>query len=337
VIDYKDCERIDLDASLCMDIILAEFIQYIKLCRLKKHSPKIDTIKPINYEKDHIKKILFSIGAFKSIKNVSINYPDIIPYPLTTADSSSSYAPARREIDITNMVDYVLKCMKKMNKTLTVDAEKNLFDVIGEVLINAEEHSTEKKRYSIGYFQDTNENGEHVGIFNLVILNFGQTIYEKFKDPDCPNLKVVSQMRDLSQSFTQRRLFSKAEFEEETLWTLYSLQQGVTSKAEWKRGHGSIAFIESFFSLKGSQEVDNKSHLSIFSGKTRITFDGTHRIKEVKKPGAVKPFKMMTFNELGDIEDKPDKNFVIFAENYFPGTIISAKIYIKEDNLEKNG
>jgi hypothetical protein len=43
---------------------------------------------------------------------------------------------------------------------------------------------------------------------------------------------------------------------------------------------------------------------------------------------------MMTFNAEGDIENKPDKKFVIFANNYFPGTIISAKICIKEFNTE---
>ena len=44
---------------------------------------------------------------------------------------------------------------------------------------------------------------------------------------------------------------------------------------------------------------------------------------------------MMTFNDTGEIENKPDKKFVTFAENYFPGTIISAKICIKEINTEE--
>jgi len=43
----------------------------------------------------------------------------------------------------------------------------------------------------------------------------------------------------------------------------------------------------------------------------------------------------MTFNENGDIENIPDKKFVTFAENYFPGTIITAKISIKENITEK--
>lgn len=141
-------------------------------------------------------------------------------------------------------------------------------------------------------------------------------------------------MKSLSDKFTKKGFFMKAEFEEETLWTLYALQEGVTSKAEWKRGNGSIRFIDSFFSLKGDNNRDNMSYLSIMSGNTRIIFDGTYRLIEKVKGKDGHSFKMMTFNELGDIEDKPDKKFVTFAQNYFPGTLISAHICIKEMNSE---
>ncbi len=40
-------------------------------------------------------------------------------------------------------------------------------------------------------------------------------------------------------------------------------------------------------------------------------------------------FKMMTFNKNGDIKQKPDKKYVNFAKNYFPGTIISANEWKK--------
>ncbi len=332
--DYQNCKRIDVDASVCMDILLREFIRYYKSCKARGYPVKIVTIIPINYAEPHIEKILFSIGAYSTVKGISINFPDILPYHLCIADNKHPNAPAIREVDITKMVDYVLQSMKKMNKTLTPDAEDNLFKVIGEVLINAEEHSSGRTRYSIGYFQDKNENGEHLGIFNLVILNFGQTIYEKFKSPDCPNKEVVKQMKSLSKAYTERHIFKKAEFEEETLWTLYSLQEGVTSKADWKRGNGSIRFIESFFELKGGQTKDNLSYLSIVSGNTRITFDGTYRTKELIKGKSQKPYKMMTFNDTGNISEKPDRKYVNFADSYFPGTIISAKIYIKEANTE---
>lgn len=61
---------------------------------------------------------------------------------------------------------------------------KDLGYVVGETLINAEEHSSLRYRYLIGYFEECTEDNRHFGMLNLVILNFGQTIYEKFKYPD---------------------------------------------------------------------------------------------------------------------------------------------------------
>jgi hypothetical protein len=80
---------------------------------------------------------------------------------------------------------------------------------------------------------------------------------------------------------------------------------------------------------------DNISYLSIVSGNTRITFDGTYRLIDKFKGKNNRKFKMMTFNRNGDIKQKPDKKYVSFVKNYFPGTIISAKICIKETNSEQ--
>jgi hypothetical protein len=334
IIDYKNCTKIDLDASVCMDIILAEFIKYFYRCRKTGYEVNIEQILPINFGSPHVSKILFSIGAFSNLKKVKIEFKDIITYPLSIGKIRSTRSSKVREIHITELVAYVIKSMQKMNRVLTPEAEDNLFKVIGEVLINAEEHSTLEKRYSIGYFQDSHDDNGHIGIFNLVILNFGTTIYEKFKDPECPNQKVVEEMKALSEKYTKGGFFSKAEFDEQALWTLYALQEEVTSKADWKRGNGSIRFIESFFNLKGEPQMDNFSYLSIVSGNARITFDGTYNLVSRIKGRESRNYKMMTFNESGMIENQPDKRFVTFAENYFPGTMISAKICIKEDDTE---
>ena len=74
----------------------------------------------------------------------------------------------------------------------------------------------------------------------------------------------------------------------------------------------------------------------IASGNTRIIFDGTYSIIEKLKEGAKRKYKMITFNNSGEINDEPDKNYVTFAPHFFPGTIISARILIKFDNTNEN-
>ena len=141
-------------------------------------------------------------------------------------------------------------------------------------------------------------------------------------------------MKELSEKYTTSGWIKAKEFEEETLWTLYALQEGVTSVPDKKRGNGSINFIESFFSLKGDMEDDHSSFLTIISGNTRITFDGKYQIVEKQRGTEGKTFKMMTFNESGNIEDKPDSKYVTFAGQFFPGTLITAKISINFNNIE---
>lgn len=333
-IDYGSCSQIDVDASLCMDIILADFIEYFENNLDAGKLLKVDTIIPVNFENPNIKKVLFSIGAFTNIRGFEISFDNVKPFKMRVGDTRKSEHPKRREVHITQVIDYIIECLNKMNRTLTLEAESNLYKAVGEMIINAEEHSSTSNRYLIGYFEDILDEDQHYGVFNLSILNWGDSIYETFKSPLCKNTLVKKQMQDLSEKYTQSNFFKTAEFEEESLWTLYSLQDGVTRKADWKRGGGCIRFIEGFFNLKGNDNYDNVSKMSIISGNTRIIFDGTYGIVLKERGIQKEKFKMMTFNESGNIEDRPDSRYVNYTENYFPGTLITAKIFIDEENTE---
>ena len=92
-------------------------------------------------------------------------------------------------------------------------------------------------------------------------------------------------------------------------------------------------FIDSFFNLKGTTDVDNISKMSIISGNTQIDFDGTYRIARIQnKYGEI--VSRMTFNTTNSLEDKPDSKYVFHIDNYFPGTIISAQLLIHNSNIQ---
>ncbi|MCF8248208.1 MAG: hypothetical protein K9J37_23565 [Saprospiraceae bacterium] len=334
-LDYTKCEKIDVDASVCMDIIIQDFKSYFANLLSKGYEVRLLSIKPLNFQKEQISKILFSIGAFRNLLGLERKYPDIITYPLCCGRGIKVHSDQKLEVDVTALVDYILKCTSKMKRPLNFEAERNLFQVIGEVMANCQGHSTTQCRYSIGYFQEEESQDGHIGTFHLVIMNFGESIYQKFKNPRCENPQVVERMVELSSNYTRKSFLQKGKFEEDTLWTLYSLQEGVTSSSK-KRGSGTITFIEHFFYLKGNRKFDNVSRLNICSGNARIVFDGTYGI--IEKPSVSKEtkYKMITFNESNDIQDPPDNNYVKYSKNYFPGTIISAKILIKDDNLQPN-
>lgn len=336
IIDYGKCIQLDLDAQALMDVIIKEFIDHIMLCRKAGKRTRTDVIRLAGYDNPDINKILYSIGSFRIHRKDEREVANIIPYHLcigTKSNSKDELAGAEKEVHVTELVDYISKSLAVMNRNLTPEARSELCQVIGEILINAEEHSTTKNRYSIGFFEQLSKNKDDnkQGIFNLVIFNFGKSIYEKFKDPDCPAIRIVNRMKELSSHYTDKSFFQE-NFQEESLWTLYALQEGVTSIADKKRGNGSIRFIDSFLKLKGiGVEKDNVSKLTLISGNTKITFDGEYGIQEVEKNG--NKFNILAFNKNNNIEEKPDKKFVTFVSQYFPGTMIVAKICISENDL----
>lgn len=333
-LDYEECNEVELNAQVIMDIILKDYIKY---CTVSK---KQYNLRGININNENVKKLLFSVGSPAVLKVKTIEFEDVIKYPLCVHDIDKTRDVEKRmnqkDIDTTTLVDYVIDSLKRMNKQLTTKKRHDLCTVIGETLINAEEHSTTKYRFSIGYFQEEKINEKHFGVFRLVILNFGETIYEKFKNENCPNRDIVEKMNNLSQNYTKRSLFSSKKFEEETLWTLYALQEGVTSISREKypsRGNGSIRFIESFFNIKGSQNNDSISRMIIASGKSRIVFDGSYGVEKMDDNGEV--YRVMTFNKSGSLDNKPDDKFVYNCEHYFPGTMISVKLLLNDDDIKQ--
>lgn len=335
-IDYINCKYLDVDASACMDLILEGFIKYYNKCIHKRHKVNIQKILPINFENDpNLYNVLFSIGAYKNIKGFELKKsPDanFLAFNLRTGDSQHDKKGVLKELHETEIVDYVIDCLRCSGHELTASSESNLSKVVGEVMANAEEHSNFRYRYAIGYFVKPQEINNDLGEFKLSIFNFGQTIYESFSKEEKKDLEVVKTMRDLSSKYTQDGLFRKAKFEEETLWTLYSLQEGVTSLKNWKRGKGTIRFIDRFFKLKGNDYGDNNSKLTLISGNSKIVFDGTYPLKEVLKGSDVKPIQVMTFNDSGEISELPNEKFVTFVPQTFPGTLITAKICITSKN-----
>ena len=338
---YKNCKTLGLGAQVVLDIIKKEARLFIDKCKRYKMLHKIGSastvgLSDLNRTNEEVYKILQSVGSLAVQANLKSRFEDIIPYQLCThsrdQDRNSVKAIQQKDIDTTELADYVIDSLGRMNKELTSKKLENLCTIIGETLINAEEHATTNHRFSIGYFQEKHNDDAHYGAFHLVIMNFGNTIYEKFANADSPNVEIVKQMRSLSSKYTKKRFFRGKQFEEENLWTLYALQEGVTSIPDSDRGNGSIQFINSFFSIKGEGQVDGeKSRMTILSGNTRILFDGTYRIMENTR--GEQNFKVMTFNTSGNIEDTPDSKFVSYVTNYFPGTLISAQIFLNDDDF----
>ncbi|MDX1902631.1 MAG: hypothetical protein SFU27_00615 [Thermonemataceae bacterium] len=84
----------------------------------------------------------------------------------------------------------------------------------------------------------------------------------------------------------------------------------------------------------GNGEKDNKYKMILVSGHTQILFDGEYKTIDVIRGKDQESFKAMTFNNTGNIEEKPDENYVKFGKSFFPGTLLGAKIYITRNQTQ---
>ncbi|RZK30726.1 MAG: hypothetical protein EOO61_18890, partial [Hymenobacter sp.] len=232
-ISYKRCKQIDLDASVCMDVMLTRFLKHYRyLRRIRPDLKCVKTIQGIDADTE-VAKFLHCTGTGQVLQGLQAKFPDIISSPLRIA-YKSPHRKGVKEVTTTALVKHLQLCLSRFDKKLHAKDRERFSDIIGEVIANAEDHSSLPYNYSVGHFNEIKEEGEHFGRFQCVIFNFGKTIYERLKDPnDCKNKSILPEMERLSKRYTAKRWFGlkDAPFEEETLWTLYALQDGVSSVA----------------------------------------------------------------------------------------------------------
>lgn len=334
-IDYCNCESSDLITQIFLDSILRDWDIFIDRCIRANlvQFIKVGSIGGRNYFNPSIQRMLNSVGSPTILLKRHIDYNQIIPFNLRFFDHDEHRdieLGAANEVDTTLLLEYVNKCLNRICRELTDDAADALGTVIGETVINASEHSSLKSRYMIGYFEDLSEENTESkhGILNLVILNYGQSIYEKFKYPKEPadvNYECIKQMKELSDLYVRKGFFIPSEFKESTLWTLYALQQGVTIIPNANRGNGTIQFIDKFFAL-GEHDKDKESRMYLLSGNTIIEIDGTYKLDNIADGSTNR--MVMAFNRQGTLREKPDKRYVKFSSHFFPGTAIYARIVL---------
>ena len=164
------------------------------------------------------------------------------------------------------------------------------------------------------------------------MFNFGNSIYESFLEDDA-SPTIVNSLRSLSDMHTKRGWFQslRGTWDEETLWTLYALQERVSRFSglpnNETRGNGTRDIVE-FFSELGSPGT-----MCIVSGHAYILFDGTYGFREIIRDG--EPLKIITFNKSGTLEEPPERAFVRRLPKAFPGTMVSIRLTLDERYLAR--
>lgn len=277
-------------------------------------------------------EIIHATGLPRMLK-LDLPTPDgFITFPLRRGRQSGSRATvsSQKEIEAGNVTKHVHECLGQYGWGLTAGAKEYLSSLIGEVLDNAEEHSGRPDWWIAGYLRKRSET-KH-GDYHLTIFNLGKTLSESLQE-----LPPGSELRRGIESLVRKHrggLFSTS-WTEENLWTLYALQGGV-SRFEGDRGNGTVQMIH-FFERIGQQKSGKGGPIMcLVSGRTQILFDGKYEMKYQRTRAGEKRF-IIAFNKTNDLGRKPDSNCVRNLDRYFPGTLISLRIFFDQEHLERIG
>jgi hypothetical protein len=323
-IDFERCRTLDLCASTAMTVIL---LQAIRGRRRKAFELRG------NYPSNERAKILLrSSGLLKYLKTTAPILPAEIESKLLVMDICSGYS-GRPEKSVkcdqatTKLVDYVNDCLSRSGATLTPYGRSKLGTLVGETITNAEEHSR-GFWYAAAHFDRLDPEEQEGGACHILLMNFGSTISESFALPDS-SPERLTQLQQLAARHRERRFFDlrSRAYNEEALYTLYALQEGV-SRSKERRGLGTMYLIDFFLKLSATG-----ARMCILSGTAFILFEGTYALRAAQLEGGER--KVIAFNESNSLEDRPDDRFVWAMPSRFPGTLISLRFKLKRDYISE--
>lgn len=206
---------------------------------------------------------------------------------------------------------------------LSDSGRSHLKNMIGELLCNAERHSSISDKdgsWSVAGFmarRDT-ENGEEYKCF-LAFLSLGDTIPDSLTATAAPQMKaqidsVVSKLKSTARSPQSK----------DTLVALTALQDTVTRDAEAfgdSRGGTGLFDVADFVRLLGSRlNGDCTARIAIVSGQSCILMQHPYIQGVRAEPG---DGRRLWFNEGNTTDRPPDQRFVFDLQRRLPGTVIS--------------
>lgn len=282
--------------------------------------------------------MLFASGLPTRL-GISIELPPEIRDRVSTFDRQSGSAShlekdKHRNQCASDLTVYFDGCLRKKGYSLSAIGKANLGILITEVIGNAQEHAG--PWHAVGFYDDL-KLGSISGECHIVIFNEGPSIYETLLAPDVSpslqhDLKNLSDHHE-SQGWLTRKLLRRGALTEECLWTLYALQDRVTRfygrPGGEDRGAGTVKMIEFFEQLAG----DAPMRMCVLSGGAYILFDGKHKIRPVRVGS--EELKVIAFNDDNDIWKAPDPYYVRQLNRRFPGTVISIRLTLDRNVLER--
>ena len=197
-IDYKACEKLDLCASVVLDVLAMRgkrqhAFRHGKLGIAGNFSgrPEIDIMLVSSGILKHLGSPVWKRLPPKLLERLRFS-------ELTIGRPSPPSVTSDTELAATALTEFFDQCLRTEKYQLKEMWKSNLIQLVTEVLDNAEEHgSGERIWHTIGYYNKSDDEAQG-GECHIVMFNFGESIYESLNRADTsPELK--RQIQDLAR------------------------------------------------------------------------------------------------------------------------------------------
>ncbi|OAB83660.1 hypothetical protein A4G21_04700 [Brucella intermedia] len=213
---------------------------------------------------------------------------------------------------------------------LTKHAKAHFASIIGELLDNAERHSSAPSKdggwSTAAFLVKRREGDKDVFRCYMGFLSVGASI------SDSMGYASVRMRAKVNQYLDRHR---NSGISRETLRTVVAMQDGVTrdNDAEFHQrgGVGLQEVLDLVNALGYTSDAENGPRLTIVSGRSCIKARYPYIFGRHTEG---KGMRTLWFNRENDPMEPPDREFVFDLENNFPGTIIGITFVFSKDDLK---
>lgn len=332
VLSFKKCRHSTISAFSLLEVLLRELYLMKNAYNSSRYTKCSKDITAIHSDKDvKTNKYLHSFLGLKlpEKENDGSRY-----YKLRLKEGRQrNYRENPKTRVSSEVVAFINESTIEAGVELNETGKHGIDGLIGEVLGNAEDHSAKGSYWYVDgiSFSEIQHNVDVVDV-NLTIINVGLSMYEGFEETKEKNADNYSKCQKLYD--IHKNLFTATNrFERESLFTLYMLNEGI-SRLKYKddsRGNGTMRFLEAFIALGsfGDHNPKFKGLLNVISGHTVLSCDND---RTVYTDGS---FKKLSLNAEKDLRRLPDKKYLAYNHEYFPGTLLECHIYLNKDHFFK--
>jgi hypothetical protein len=329
-IDFTNCESISVTCVVMVKIFIAELKRFLTDHNRNRYKKVYKELIIIQSKYGTTNQYLRAMElADADIEKTDVS--EYLPLGYTIRGRMRNYKENTKSRASIQVAEFIEQTTRKFNMGFSQQGRHYIGSMMGEILSNAEDHSEKCSEWFVDGVSLLKSNEEIIE-FNLVILNYGDSMYEGFektKKENQENYRCLLEKYDV-----HKNLFSyENEFSRESLFVLYMLNEGI-SRLKYKdssRGNGTMRFIKAFMDLGKSCNSDPKYNpkMNLISGHTILTCD------EKYAPFSRGTHRCLSLNKEDSLDLLPDKsNLRNFSDAFFPGTILECQIFLNRNDLE---